>query len=96
MTEVATFTTGNIWDSETLLAKAQRYIETMLEQERDDWRFALWSSLALELIARAALANYSPALLADTKDRNNLYSALGYEPTAKKVYSEVDNDCGSH
>jgi hypothetical protein len=72
------------WDAEALLTKAQRYFEIMLELERDDWRFALWSSLALELLARAALADYSPALLADPKDWNNVYSALGFTPTAKK------------
>jgi hypothetical protein len=72
------------WAVEAFLAKAQRYFETMLELPRDDWRFAFWSSLALELIARAALADFSPVLLADARDWNNLYSALGYTPTAKK------------
>ncbi|SFM04119.1 hypothetical protein SAMN03159423_5010 [Bradyrhizobium sp. NFR13] len=72
------------WDEDALVAKAQRYAEVMLEADRDDWRFALWSSLALEFILRTALANFNPALLADTRDWNNLLSALGYEPTAKK------------
>ena len=74
----------NSWDSVGLLAKAQRYVEEMLDQERDDWRFAFWSSLALEVVARAALAHISPALLADEKDWNNLYYALGHTPTAVK------------
>jgi hypothetical protein len=30
----------------------------------DDWQFGLWSSLSLELIARAALSHISPTLLA--------------------------------
>jgi hypothetical protein len=72
------------WDVDALLTKAQRYAETMLGLPRDDFRFALWSSLTLELIIRAALAEFSPALLADPKDWNNLFSALGYKPTAKK------------
>lgn len=72
------------WSSEALLAKAQRYAEKMLACPRDEWEFALWSSLTLEFLLRADLANYSAALLADAKDPNNLISALGYEPTAKK------------
>ncbi|MGY3621017.1 hypothetical protein [Bradyrhizobium sp. USDA 10063] len=72
------------WDVDAFFAKAQRYAETMLTEDRDHWRFALWSSLTLEHLLRAALADFSPALLADTSDWNNLYSALGYEPTAKK------------
>ncbi len=72
------------WSSEGLLAKAQRYAEKMLACPRDEWEFALWSSLALEFLLRADLADYSPALLADAKDPNNLISALGFETTAKK------------
>jgi hypothetical protein len=67
------------WSAEALVAKAQRYAERMLVVDRDDWQFALWSSLTLEFLLRAALADYSPALLADAKgDWNNLLSALGY------------------
>jgi hypothetical protein len=72
------------WDVDAFLAKAQRYTEAMLSTDRDDWRFALWSSLTLEHLLRAALADFSPAMLADAADWNNLFSALGYEPTAKK------------
>jgi hypothetical protein len=72
------------WDCKALLAKTQRYVEQMLAQDRDNWCFAFWSSLALELIARAALANISPVLLADAENWNNLYYALGRTPTAPK------------
>jgi hypothetical protein len=41
-------------------------------------------SLTLEFLLRATLANYSPALLADTKDVNNLYSAVGIKPKAAR------------
>jgi hypothetical protein len=81
----------HIWSKEALLAKAQRYAEEMLDHDRDDWRFAFWSSLALELLARAALANISPALLAEHKDWNNLYFALGHSPKTKKF---VPNSIG--
>lgn len=75
---------NHVWSREALLAKAQRYAEVMLEQPRDEWQFAFWSSLSLELLARAALANVSSSLLADSRDWNNLYYALGHAPTAKK------------
>jgi hypothetical protein len=38
----------------------------------------------LEFLLRATLADYSPALLADTKDVNNLFSAVGIQPKAKR------------
>lgn len=72
------------WDSAGLLTKAQRYVEEMLAQDRSDWRFAFWSSLTLEVLARAALAHISPVLLADPDDWNNLYYALGKLPTAPR------------
>jgi len=72
------------WSKDALLAKAQRFAEEMLKNQEDDWQFALWSTLVLELLGRAALAEVSPALLADEKDWNNLYFSLGFEPTAKK------------
>jgi hypothetical protein len=56
----------------------------MLKHPKDDWRFALWSTLALELLGRAALAKVNPALLAEGKDWNNLYYSLGFTPTANR------------
>lgn len=72
------------WSKEALLIKAQRYSEIMLEQERSDWQFGFWSSLTLEILARASLSNISPALVADGKDWNNIYYSLGYNPNATK------------
>jgi hypothetical protein len=72
------------WSKDALLAKAQRYAEVMLSHPQDDWRFAFWSTLLLELLARAALSNISPVLLADSKDWNNTYHALGFTPKATK------------
>lgn len=72
------------WAKDALLAKAQRYAQEMLSHSRDEWRFGLTSTFVLEFLARGALANVSPALLADSKDWNNLYFALGYTPTAAK------------
>jgi hypothetical protein len=72
------------WDEEALFIKAQRYAERMIEEQESDWEHALWSSLCLELLARAALANVSPALLADPENWNNLYHSLGFTPTEAK------------
>jgi hypothetical protein len=74
------------WDAEALYAKAQRYVERMQGEPSDDWEHALWSSFALELLARAALSNVSPALLADTSEKNwqHLFHSLGFTPTEPK------------
>ncbi len=65
--------------------KAQRYSERMLS-DIPDAEEALWASLTLEFLGRAALANVSPALLAETGERNwqNLYHSLGFTPTESK------------
>lgn len=72
------------WSKQALLAKAQRYAELMLSYSREEWQFAVWSTLAMELLARAALAHVSPALLADPKDWQHLYFALGFAPKAPR------------
>jgi hypothetical protein len=74
------------WDSAALLIKAQRYIEEMQEHSHSDWKAVLWSSLALELLARAALSKFSPALLADATSWHNLSYALGYTPKVTKFF----------
>ena len=71
------------WSGEALRNKAQLYLETMLSFPRGDWKFALWSALSLELLARAALSNISPALLADGKAHwHHLLYSLGNQPNA--------------
>ena len=72
------------WSEDALLAKAQLYVEQMHSFAHDDWRFVLWSTLALELLARASLAHISPTLLADSKDWNNTLHALGVASKATK------------
>ena len=72
------------WSKDALLTKAQRYSELMLAYPNDDWRFAFWSTLLLELLARAALSHISPVLLAEPRDWNNIYYALGFSPKASK------------
>jgi hypothetical protein len=70
---------------DALYLKAERYVQNMSVLDSDDWEYALWSSLSLEFLARAALANVSPALLADRdKSWSSLYHALGFTPTEEK------------
>lgn len=77
--------TPNSWDPEALYLKAQRYVQHMGDFESDSWEYALWSGLTLELLARAALSNISPALLADTdKSWSSLFHALGFAPREEK------------
>jgi len=81
--------TGQIpisWSAEELFLKAQRYVQRMGQKELSDQERALWSSLSLELLARASLSNVSAALLAEVKDKNwqSLFHALGFAPTAEK------------
>jgi hypothetical protein len=79
--------TPQAWDAEALWTKALRYAECMVDNESDDWQKGLWSSLALEFLARAALANVSPALLAEVsqKTSDHLFHALGFEPAGSSI-----------
>jgi hypothetical protein len=81
MTVVAT---PHPWSHEALLGKARIFIENMETRPVDDPQFVLWSALALELLARAALAHISPVLLADTSNWRNAAYALGHSATQKK------------
>src|SRR5208337_4208583 len=76
--------TPHVWNDVALLSKARRYVEQMQAYDHADWQFAFWSSLALELIARASLARISAVLLADTSEWTQLYFALGHTPTIQK------------
>jgi len=77
--------TPTTYDPNALYLKALRYVQNMSELDSDSWEYAFWSSLSLELLARAALANVSPALLADTTNSwSSLYHALGFTPTEEK------------
>lgn len=76
--------TNNAWVADSLYAKSLTYIEQMEKNIAEDWQYGLWSALSLELLARAALSNFSPVLLADSKNWRNITFALGGAPTAKK------------
>lgn len=72
------------WSAEALYNKALRYCENMHAAATDSWEHALWSGLCLELLARAALGNISPALLAEPQKWANLAHALGFPPFEAK------------
>lgn len=76
------------WSADALFAKAIRYAEKMIGCPSDGWDHALWSGLSLELLARAALSNLSPALLADAQSQkgSSLSDALGFPPFEAKFY----------
>ena len=76
--------TGHRWSEETLFTKAKLYAELMENNIVDDWQFGFWSTLSLELLARAALAHISPVLLAENRDWRNLAYVLGKGPTTEK------------
>jgi hypothetical protein len=77
--------THHPWSVDALFNKALLYVGEMERLTAGDWRFGLWSSLSLELLARAALANISPTLLANisNKEWRNINYALGNPPTKR-------------
>lgn len=77
--------TPDLWSKDALLSKARVYIERASNVDVGSGLEALWSLLALELLARAALANVHPALLADPQDGAHLLYAFGHgEPRPPK------------
>jgi hypothetical protein len=70
------------FDPSALEAKARLYIERALGQPRESSEFAFWCHLAVEPLARAAIANVNPVLLADGKTGTpaiNQAAALGID-----------------
>lgn len=68
------------YDYEALFAKAKLFLNRAMDPEdaRPFEEQALWASLALELLAKAALARVSPLLIAEpTEDGKNLLIASG-------------------
>ena len=68
-----------MWSQEKLWKKAEYYMDRARETDDPDRElFKFWSLLGYEFVARAALANNSPTLLADTKSgHEQLFHALG-------------------
>jgi hypothetical protein len=70
------------WERGALWSKAVLFMQRASAQDKESPEFGLWASLGLELLARAAVAQTSPALLADPdKEQRNLLHALGVSST---------------
>lgn len=65
------------WSKDALLSKAKIYFEKANKEDRDSVFFGMYSALGMELLARAALAQISPTLLAEPGNPSNLLYALG-------------------
>lgn len=66
------------WERDPLLAKSKLFFGRALDTDRDEPEFGLWCAFGLELLARAAVASISPALLAEPdRDQNSLLHVLG-------------------
>lgn len=68
------------WASDSLYNKAKLFAQRAHNEPVNSALFAFWMSLSLELLARSALAQVHPVLLADPKEPDNLQYAFGIEP----------------
>jgi hypothetical protein len=75
------------WSHDGLWTKPVDYARRATDEDRDGPLYPLWSTLALEFIARSCLAKVHPALLADATDENVLH-ACGY-PSSKGVRRSI-------
>ena len=74
------------WDPESLWLKSRIFVDRATHYTPDHALHAFWSSLALEMPARAALSHVHPTLLADPRNPNSLFYALGL-PTSEQPRS---------
>jgi hypothetical protein len=86
------------WSCDALWNKAKIYIDRAFTGDRDSELFPFFAAVALEFLARAALARVHPSLLADPQDGNNILYAFGYPVTerpitvpAKTIYSRLSH-----
>jgi hypothetical protein len=68
------------WSSDSLYAKAKVYAQRAHNESIESALFGFWTSLSVELLARAALAKVHPALLADPSEPDNIQYAFGIVP----------------
>lgn len=76
------------WKYDSLWGKTKEYLERGFSEDRRSALFPLWSSLGLEFLARATLANIHPSLLADPQQGDNILHACGY-PSGKNPPKSV-------
>lgn len=79
---------SNPWDSEALWTKARLFINRAMEESRDFDEQAMWATLALEILGKAALARVNPVLIANpTEDGVNALAAAGLVEGATRFKS---------
>ena len=79
------------WSKDALLAKAKVFFGKACGEDMDSTYFGMYNALGLELLSRAALAKFSPALLADPSSTENLLYALGLKDVGGKQKSIMMN-----
>lgn len=82
----------NQWDSDALWQKAKLFLGRANEiPDRSDSQYHLWSIVALELLARAALARVHPVLNADFRgnEKSILFAFGGSSQGAKSADASV-------
>ena len=78
------------WSKDALVSKAKVFFEKAFSEEKDSPFFGVFCALGLELLARASLANISPALLADSANaQGNILYALGKKDSSFKPKSLI-------
>lgn len=86
-------TTNPALENEALYAKSKVYIGRGLRAQSDEdvEEYQLWSSLALELLGKAALAKVHPALVADPTHSHSLFAACGRQlsPDIKTITAKT-------
>ena len=87
------------WSKDSLLSKAKVFMEKAFQEDKDSPYFGIFSALGLELLARAAVANVHPVLLAepDITQKNALYALElnGATSSPKSIMTKhVINLCG--
>lgn len=80
------------WSKDALFSKAKIYFEKAETEDKDSVFFGIYCALGMELVARAALANISPTLLAEPdNDHKNLLYALELKDANGKPKSIMTN-----
>lgn len=78
------------WSKDALFQKAKIFFAKAFEEEKDSAYFGIFCALGLELLARAAISNVSPSLLADPANaQGNILYALGKKDASFKPKSLI-------
>lgn len=79
------------WTKDALLSKAKLYFQKAQKEDRDSIYFGTYCAFGLELLARAALASFSPVLLAEPRSTESMLYALSLKDVGGKQRSITTN-----